>query len=469
MTTRAIRHGLALAAATALIAADAGAAPVIRLPVPGGNPQAIDFATDPVLAFGRTAAPIGPFLAALGNAVAAHPAVQAAIADGAASRAVRTQVRAGLFPQVSAQVTASRALARNFATTTTVIESLTPRGRTDIGLNGSQLLYDFGATGSRIAASDDRIRAAQADVERIAGETELRAVAAYYDVLTFQTLVAISAASVARQREILSDVRVRVTHGVGADGDTARVEAAVADTDAQTARFDRQLGQARARYREAFGANAPPLLARCTPPRSTAVSLDAAATLARRSPSVAVALHLADAARRTARAARADGLPRLSAGLDATRYDAFTGNNDYEVRGTVGLRLNLFAGGRQRGVIEEARAQARSAALAADRIAGESDRDATAAFTDVAALERVTATLETAYIADRRSRDAYVEQFRVSRGSLIELLRAEQSYAQAATSFIQSVVDLDVARYALLLRTGEVLDATGISVAATAL
>ena len=51
---------------------------------------------------------------------------------------------------------------------------------------------------------------------------------------------------------------------------------------------------------------------------------------------------------RTARAARADGLPRLSAGINATRYNAFTGNSDYEVRGTIVLRQSLSAGGRQR-------------------------------------------------------------------------------------------------------------------------
>lgn len=464
ITTRLVLTVLLVTSTSAL----AGPA-AINLPPPGGNPQAIDFSRDPVLAFNRAGAPTPPFLDMLGRAVAVHPAVLAAIADGEASQAIRTQVRAGLFPQINAQIVAAHALARDFSTTTTVVESLTPRGRTDAGINGSQLLYDFGATGSRIAAANDRILAAQAEIERVAGETELRAVAAWYDVLGYQTLVEISIASIARQNEILADVKTRVKQGMGADGDTARVEAAIADTQAQAARFERQLGQARARYREAFGSDALPYLMRPVPPQSAAISLDAAAAMARKSPGVAVAMHLADAARRNARAARADALPHLSAGLDATRYNAFTGNSDYEIRGTLVLRQSLFAGGRQRGVIAETGAQARSAGFAADRVAAETDRDATAAFTDVAALVRTQAILEAAYVANRRSRDAYVEQFRVSRGSLIELLRAEQAFAQAATSYLQGVVELDVARYALLVRTGEILETTGVKIASTTL
>ncbi len=459
---RLIMTWLALAAV-----ADSGHAATVTLPVPDGDPQHIDFSRDPVLGFSRKTVPARPFLDLVGAAVTVHPAVLAAIADGAASQGVRTQVHAGLLPQINAQLIGARALARDFSTTTTVVESLTPRGRADVGLTGDQLLYDFGATGSRIAAANDRVKAAQAEIERIAGETELRAVSAWYDVLGYQTLAEISAASAARQRAILADVRTRITMGFGAEGDTARVEAVLAETEAQTTRFERQLGQARARYREAFGSAAPPRLDRSVPPPSQAHSVDAAAALALKSPGVVVAMRLADAARRNAHAARSDGLPRLSAGVTATRYNAFTGNSDYEVRGSIVLRQNLFAGGRQRGVIAETDAQARSAGFTADRVSGETERDAAAAFTDVDSLSRGQLLLETAYVANRRARDAYVEQFRVARGSLIELLRAEQDFAAAATSYLQGVIELDVARYALLARTGEILDSTGVQLTTT--
>ncbi len=452
------RGAILLGTATSAAAAEPVA---LTLPAPSGAPQQIDFAHDPLVTFDRDAVPDPAFLDTLGRAVEAHPAVAAAVAAAQATAAVRVQVRAGLFPQVDAQLVADDALARNFGDRTAVVESLRPRSRTDVVLNGSQLLYDFGATGNRIAAANERILAARAEVEGVAEDTALRAVAAWYDVLAYQTLSGLGAAMAARQRDILEDVRARVAQGMGAGGDVARAEAVLAGTEAVEARYDRLLGQARARYREAFGADAPSHLDRPLAPLSAAHSLDAAEALARRSPAVAAALRRAEAARRDYRAAKADGLPKLTANINGSRYDVFSGS-DYEVRGTVSLRQSLFAGGHQRGVIEEANAKARSAGFTADRVAAETERDAASAFSDVAALQRTLATLQTAYAANRRVRDSYVEQFRVSRGTLIELLRAEEDYFNAATRYLQGIVELDVARYALLARTGEILPAVGV-------
>ena len=111
---------LALAIATPAVAAG------LVLPPPGGAPQAIDFGRDPLLAFGRNAVAGPAALGMLGQAVAHHPAVAAAIADAAVTDAVRMQVRAGLFPQIDLQLAGQRALARSFADRSAITESLQP-------------------------------------------------------------------------------------------------------------------------------------------------------------------------------------------------------------------------------------------------------------------------------------------------------------------------------------------------------
>ncbi len=434
---------------------------ILTLPPPRGAPQAIDFSSDELLGFGRTTMPTQPFLETLGTAVEKHPAVAAAIAEQQAFAAVKVQVRAGLFPRIDAQLLHNRTLARDFGDRAAVVESLQPRVRTDLTLTGDQLLYDFGATGSRIAAANERILAARAEIERVADDTALRAVVAWYDVLAFQTLADLSGAMITRQQSILSDVRTRVAQGVGAGGDVARAEAVLADTQVESARFSRSLDQAKLRFREVFGVDAPERLTRAQPPASAALSIDAARMLGRLAPEVVAARRRAEAALRDYRAAKADGLPRLSLGANAARYDVFT-SSDYEVRGSVVLRHSLFAGGRQRGIIAEQRARARNADFIAERVVGESERDAGIAFTDLAALRRTVTTLEAGYVANRRVRDGYVEQFRVARGTLIELLRAERDYFNAATGYVQGVIEMDVAQYALLARTGEMLPAIGL-------
>ncbi len=55
----------------------------------------------------------------------------------------------------------------------------------------------------------------------------------------------------------------------------------------------------------------------------------------------------------------------------------------------------------------------------------------------------------------------------MSRGTLIELLRAEQDYFAAAAQYLQGNIELDVARFTLLARTGEILPVAGVKLSAT--
>ena len=58
------------------------------------------------------------------------------------------------------------------------------------------------------------------------------------------------------------------------------------------------------------------------------------------------------------------------------------------------------------------------------------------------------------------------ERFRVSRGTLFDLLATDNNYFGVATRFIQTTIELDTARYALLARTGRLLPALNIQPAA---
>ncbi|MDQ4088201.1 MAG: TolC family protein, partial [Pseudomonadota bacterium] len=84
--------------------------------------------------------------------------------------------------------------------------------------------------------------------------------------------------------------------------------------------------------------------------------------------------------------------------------------------------------------------------------------DEAIAWSDVRALEQQLEAIEAAYIASRRSRDVIAERFRAARGTLFDVVAAEDAYFEAATSYIQSLTELDAARYILLSRTGRLLE-----------
>lgn len=435
------------------------AAPVpaqLVLPAPLQDPRAIDFTTDPVLAFVTAAASGNDFTIAVAAAVARHPAFAEAEANTETARAQRREIRAGLFPTLSVAVIGSQSLTRNFIDTSAAVERLLPRGRTDASLTADQLLFDFSATGGRIASASARVRAATADADRAASRLAEAATQAWYQVIGFQALTELSDALIARHRAILADTQARTLAGVGTGGDIARAQAGLADAIGDGARSARSLASARARYRELFGAEAPQ-----HPPRPsiTAVilSADAAVIQSHRIPEVAAAMAIAAAARAETRAVRGDALPHLSAGVAATRYNAFATGPNYDVRGQVVLRQVLSTGGAERARTNAADARLSAATAAADRTRIEAEAGAEAAFADAHILAESVPALTDAYRANRRNRDIMAEQFRLSRGSLIDLLRTENDYFAAAHALILGSIEQDLADYTLLARTGGLL------------
>ncbi len=437
------------------VAAVASFSPV--LPLPQHDPQRIDFSSDPLLALLGAPGSSADFDAAVRQAVLRHPVVRGAAATADEARGRRAEVRAGLFPRVDAQLVAGGSLARDFGARTAIVESLQPRSRSDASLNADQLLWDFGATGHRIAGASATLAAARAETRRAANATALRAVTGWYDVLMFRWLAAVSNASIMRLTAIDADTRTREAGGLGTGGDVARADAGLADAIGRAARVDRGLADAEARFVEIFGAPPPPVLSRPPAPVSAATSSDAALAMSHATPPAEAARARAEAARDEARAAVSDRFPRLSGGLSGTRYDVFARNRDYDVRGQVVLRHVFSVGGAEGARVDQARARARAAGYAADEATAEAERDVTAALADSQILDRSLAALADAYRANRRARDVTVEQFRLSRGSLLDVLRVEQDFVAAASAYLQGAVERDVARYTLLARTGEIL------------
>ncbi len=440
------------------------ASPQAILPAPSQNPQSIDFTTDPLIAFVRSETPPERFRAAVAEAVMRHPAVGEAEEGTAEARARRSEIRSGLFPRFDGQVVVARSIARDFGAQTAIVESLQPRSRADATVGGEQLLFDFGATGGRIAGASATVRAARAESQRVAANTAQRAVTAWYNVLLYRMLGEVSRASVDRLRSIAGDTRTRQQSGLGAGGDVARAEAGLADAIGRSTRIERALAEAEAEYREVFGDAPPPQLSRPAPPASQAASIESARALSHTSPAAVSALARAEAAAAEARAARADRLPRVSAGVTGTYYDVFDRAKDYDVRGQVVLRQSLSTGGTEAARADQARARARASQYASDRVIAESERDAASALADSQILDRSLVSLEDAYRANRRSRDVTVEQYRVSRGSLLDVLRVEQDFVAAASAYLQGAVERDLARYVLLARTGEILPVFDVKV-----
>lgn len=448
---------MVLAAAFATVGTQAQEA----LPAPSGNPMQIDFQSDPVLQLRFREADTVAFQALLIEALARHPIRAEAVALQDEAVALLAEAREARLPTVDAAITSYRVIAREFSNDPdNLLERARPTQRTDATLEVQQTVVDFGAGTSRVRAGSARLRAAALDVEAASDRVVLNAIAAWYDVFAYRALVGISEAFLASQRDLRSSVEMRIREGVSAEGDLARIDSQIAQTQTRLARFRRVLANAEARFTELAGTPPPPLLERAPtlPPLldEREEVIEAALTTAE----VRSAEARADAARLDARAARADRLPKLGLSLDAGRYGVFETDRDYDIRGRLTLRHRIFGGVDTRVAQAEARARATDART--DRIREEAARDAAIAWSDVQALEQQLEALEAAYVASRRSRDVILERFRVARGTLFDVMAAEDVYFASATAYIEALTELDAARYVLLSRSGRLLDRLGV-------
>jgi adhesin transport system outer membrane protein len=426
------------------------------LPAPTGRPLAIDFGTDPVLRLRHQQAGFDRFRAAIAAAVENHPGTAESAAAEDEALGVLEEARSAQLPTVDLNVTSYRVVARDFSMDPfNIIERSRPVQRTDALLSVQQVLFDFGATARRVTAAGARLRAAGADLEAAADRVALGAVAAWYDVFAYRALVALTEAFVASQRDLRAAVEVRIGQGVSAESDLARVDSYIAQSETRLARFRRLRANAEARFTELTGAP-PPALERAPTPGPAVATREDAMLAAEQSATVRSAQAQSDAARNEARAARSDRLPQVAVGVDAGRYGVIENDRDYDIRARVGLRWRIFGAADARA--DQAEARARGADARASRIREEAGRDAAIAWSDVRALEEQLEAMEAAYIASRRSRDVIAERFRVARGTLFDVVAAEDAYFESATAYIQALSELDAARYVLLSRMGRLLD-----------
>lgn len=462
---------LGIAAATAPAVAQPSARPAVTpsaplvLPVPDRDPLRLDMARDPILALARRETAREPFQAAIGAAVANHPATLEALALGDEARAVVAEARERQLPSVDLTLSSYWVIAREFSNDPeNIIERSRANQRTDALAAVNYTLFDFGAGDRRVAAAGARLRAAAAETESGADRVALAAVAAWYDVFAFRALVAVSAAFIEDQQDLRRDVLERVRLGVSAEGDVAQVDSFIAQANTRVAEFRRGLANAEARYTELIGSPPPATLGRAPVPLRGPASRDAAAFAAMTSPAARAAQAIADATRQEARAAKSDTLPQVSVGVDAGRYGVIETERDFDVRGRFTVRQRFFGGVNAR--VRQADARARAADARATRVRDEASRDAAIAWADVVALEQQLASLEANYIASRRTRDVLVERFTNSRGTLFDVASVQNAYFQTAAAYIRTLSELDAARYVLLSRTGTLLPALGIDTAA---
>ncbi|UVI40869.1 TolC family protein [Qipengyuania spongiae] len=435
---------------------------IAQLPAPSALPLAVDPANDPVLRTAFDAAPREEFLNLVRNAVARHPALDETAGFAQEARYALYQQEAALAPSAEVNIIGFQVVDRQFAgeSIDNIVERTRPDRRFDTLATVNQLVTDFGATSNRVHAAGARLRASALGVDSAAEQIALNTIATWYDVYSLRTILAITRAYRTDQAQARSAIEERIQQGAAAEVDAALVENSIAQLDIRAARFQQQLDSAEARFRELTGAEPPPGLIRAPELGEVPASVEIVRAEAEETPEVRAARLQALAAEFDAKATERDLLPSIGVSLNAGRYGLIEERRDYDVVARITLRQRLFGGLPQRAKAADAHAMALDAR--ARRISEERSRDAAIAYSDLQAFDRQLDALRLAYIASRQTRDAVVQRFRYSRGTLFDVIEAGDTFYSAATGYMQALAQRDAARYIVLARTGALLEALAI-------
>ena len=390
------------------------------------------------------------------GAIRRHPLLAAEESEAAIARAETRAARAALYPRLSASVDADYVIDRSFgASTPNVVESLRPNGQVNAGLTASQLVFDGGAAFARIKAARARTRERERTIEARINDLALRALSVYLDAAVQQGMSTLGAEFVARHEKLVRDMKARERLGASAQADVLRAEARLAAAKARAADFAESARAAEIRYVEFFG-EPPSTLAFPDHSPSVVASREAAIALAfQNDPTLAAAMARTDSFKAEIGAAKGRRLPEVRANLSSVSFDVFNGAEDYDIRAGVNLNYDLFAGGARGAEIARAKNAAERQSREEDLIRREIERDAAIAFERQATAAARLEALEDALAANRAARDLVAERFRASRGTLLDLIEAENDWFEAGVRRLSGRADRDMASFALMEFTGD--------------
>lgn len=401
--------------------------------------------------------------AAARRALEVHPGVRGAAAAVAGAEAAVGEARSRWFPQLATQASLIRfekpmvvtpihgfdqAQLGQIAFDQTLIQ-----GNLSLGFT----LFDGGARGARIHAA--RADAAARGAELTATEADLLAdvAARFLDVVTAGDVLAAQEGGVRALEAERDRVTRLVTEGEAAEVELLRVQAALAQAEADRISAATRLGVARSGLARAIGIPALPDTLR--PVRLTARAVPARdalrAAVEQHNPRLIEAEHAVERARMTRRAAVAAWFPQLDALGGLYAYGSGAGGFTTEWQAGVRLSYPLFSGGARSGAVTRAGALATAAeahyALAALQAEDALDR-ALGAVDDAAARADAAQTV-VIHLTDV----ARIEllSLQSGAGTEVEYLRAEADVRRARAQLAEVRAAEINARVALANLTGD--------------
>jgi TolC family type I secretion outer membrane protein len=398
---------------------------------------------------------------AVRQAIDYNPQIGMALARAREARAGIGVATSALLPQLEGRVAAGPGIGGNYQTASGADffdpKQTTGSMRSEVGVSARQLLYDFGATQSRV----DRSQATyQSETERALDQSDdiaQRVADSYVKIREQQQLITLATENVTELRRIAKLVQDNETNGNATKADTKRVSARLAEAEQSLSDAQLELQIAVDRFQILVGRKpgtlkSAPDLSRHIPP-GPAQALELAEA---RSPRLQAIRASIRAARSEIDAIKGEGKPTVNLEGDylSKGYSGYGKTSELDARGVIALRYKFADGGLNRSRIEEAagRLQAEEFRLLyeKDQLSG----DLRQSYQAIASSRGKTSMINTGLEASEKARALYLEQFGGGKRTLLELLDVQASWYLARRNQITNQHEEMRAVYAILRSMG---------------
>jgi len=391
------------------------------------------------------------FRGVINSAVEDHPEVLAA---NSARRSAGYSVReawAAKLPQVNGQSQRGPVKSDPSAVLSTPARNYTSAS---VGVVIRQLLFDFGATSSVIDANSARDELAQYKAKFTRSDVALRAVQAHHELLRARRQLELAHRNLQSRESILELVSQRQELGGGTVSDVVRARSRVADAAASVVSAQQRLGIVESSYREIFGPDK--VLTDDISQVLVDIPLDKSLLddINREAPEsykVRMAIASRNAAEYDYKSMVGKGLPSFSVEASSTRRDlAGPGEPGYDKSVYLVLRHNFYTGGADTAREDQYREkmlQSDEDLRAAKR---EAERLFAQAMQEASSIESLIKSRLKAVELSADSLRMVREQFAYRRGSLLDLLTAQETLNSAGRDLIDAQIDSAQAKYKVL-------------------
>lgn len=403
---------------------------------------------------------------AVRQAIDYNPLIGEALARAREARAGIGVATSAMLPQLDAHVAAGPGIGGNYYTASGA-DFFDPQQtmgsmRTEVGVTARQLIYDFGATQSRV----DRSQAAyQSETEKALDQSDdisQRVAETYIKILEQQELIALANENVAELQRIGKLVSDNESNGNATKADTKRVTSRIAEAEQARSDAELELQIAVDRFQTLVGRKpgklkGPPSLGGVIPPGPEQALSFAEA----RSPKLQALRSGIRAARAEIEAIKGDGKPMVNLEGDylSKNFAGYQKTSELDARGVIAFRYKFADGGLNRSRIEEANGRLQQQEY---RLLYEKDQlasDLRQSYQAIATARGKLSLIRTGLESSQKARSLYLEQFGGGKRTLLELLDVQASWYLARRNEITNQHDEIRAVYAILRSLGRLTQA----------